>query len=151
MARIATRLYHGDATIAGGEILTGSLLRRHRGAAVTGLAVGVVIAVLVAGQILAIRRADAASVGVTAFERDQATVSAHTFWDNPFQRLAFRAYGVQRIPRSGLDGCAGTTEGPMYRVTAYALFGIELDHISCGLTPRLLSSNARPLPAVGPH
>lgn len=111
-----------------------SFLPRHRSAAVAGLVVAVVVAVLATGQILAIRRGDAASVGVASLERDQATVSAQTFWDNPLQRLAFRAYGVQRVPRSGPDECAGTTAGPLYRVTAYTLFGIELDKLTCGLT-----------------
>ena len=104
----------------------------ERFAAVT--VVGVIVGVLLVGQLLAIQRSDAASSGLAPSERDAASTSARLFWDNPFQRLAFRAYGVTRVTRSGPDRCTGSSEGSMYRVTAYTLFGVELDHIDCGAT-----------------
>ena len=108
--------------------------RKHAQWVAAVSAIGVIVIVLVGGQLLAIQRSDAASAGLGRNERDAATTSAQLFWDNPFQQLAFRAYGVTRVPRSGPDRCTGSDEGPMYRVTAYTLFGLQLDQSDCGAT-----------------
>ena len=46
---------------------------------------------------------------------------AHTFWDNPFQRLLYAAMSTTDVKQGAT--C------PRYEVTAFALFGAEIDRV----------------------
>jgi len=124
----------------------------HLGGVVTVVLLSIFVGLPLAGQLLADQQADVASAGVGQAERASLIGAARIFWDNPFQRVAFRAYAVTRIPDvdAGPDQCGGGTEGPMFLVTAYTLFGVRLDSISCRAPPVSVPSGPPPAP-VGPH
>jgi hypothetical protein len=107
----------------------------NRGALVTLAVVTVVIGTVILGQIIANARADEESAGIGQAERAAVAEAAHLFWDNPFQRMVFRAYGLRAIATGGPDQCGGGETGPLFEVTAYTLFGIELDAITCRAAP----------------
>ena len=90
----------------------------------------VIVLAGVIGQVVASARADGESPGIPTADRDQVRIAAHDFWDNPGQRLAFRAYGVRGIGPAPADCDAGDwLDRQTWEVTAYTLFGIPLDSV----------------------
>ncbi len=91
----------------------------------------VIVAIVVMGQFTANLQADAGSTAIGQEERNAVVEQARIFWDNPFQRLAFRAFAVRPVDGTGPDPCGGREDTRMYEVTAYTLFGVALDRINC--------------------
>ena len=120
----------------------------NRGVLVMLAAVTVVIGTLTVGQVLANARADEESAGIAPEQRTAVISSAYSAWDNPFQRMAFRAYGLHPIASGGPDQCGGGDEGPMFEVTGYTLFGIALDTMTCRDGPVW---TPEPVSPEGPH
>ena len=112
------------------------------------MVVSVVIGTLTVGQVLADARADEESAGIAPEQRTAVISSAYSAWDNPFQRMAFHAYGLHPIASGGPDQCGGGDEGPMFEVTGYTLFGIALDTMTCRDGPVW---TPEPVSPEGPH
>ena len=107
-----------------------------------------VIGVVILGQVLANARADEESAGIAPEQRAAVIGNAYSAWDNPFQHIAFRAVGLHAIASGGPDQCGGVNEGPMFEVTGYTLFGIELATITCRDVP---IETPAPVSPAGPH
>jgi hypothetical protein len=111
-------------------------MTQRRGWRVTGGLVAVAIAgllliLLVVGQVVASGRAAGESSGGTPALRSMVRDMAYGHWDNAAQRVVFRAYAVRRTgPATGR--CAAVTDGDQstWEVTAYTLFGIPLDRVT---------------------
>ena len=104
---------------------------RVTGGLVAVAVMGLVVILLVVGQVVASGRAAGESSGGTAEERAMVRDAAYSHWDNAAQRVVFRAYAVRRTgPATGR--CAAEADGDQstWEVTAYTLFGIPLDRVA---------------------
>lgn len=93
----------------------------------------IAVTVLATSVALANLSADAASTGLPTAERDEVVALAREHWDNPFQRLVFRAFGVSRRPDTGGAVPAGRCEDALagvssrtWAVTAYTFLGLPV-------------------------